>query len=56
VAMARVRELVRSALTLGREGERMLVTDEGALVAPYGVAIAVGTLLAWFGAAGGWIP
>jgi prepilin peptidase CpaA len=56
VAWVRIRQLALSAFTLGRRGERMTLQDEGALVAPYGVAIAAGALLAWFGTAGGWIP
>lgn len=56
VAWARIKSLLHNAVTLGRSGERMTVQDEGALTAPYGIAIAAGTLLAWFGAAGGWIP
>jgi prepilin peptidase CpaA len=55
-AWVRTRELLLSALTLGRSGDRMTLDDEGALAAPYGIAIAAGTLAAWFGSAGGWIP
>ena len=56
VAVLRMRNLMWSAVTLGRGGERMTLADEGALTAPYGVAIATGCLLVWFGTAGGWIP
>lgn len=56
VAWVRIKQLALSAFTLGQRGERMTLQDEGALVAPYGVAIAAGALLAWFGSAGGWIP
>lgn len=56
VAMQRTSDLWRSLLTFGRQGERMTVQEQGAIVAPYAVAIAVGTLLAWFGAAQGWMP
>lgn len=56
VLMVRTMELARSAVTLGRAGERMTLQDEGALTAPYGVAIAAGCLLVWFGRAGGWLP
>jgi prepilin peptidase CpaA len=56
VVYVRTMDLARRALTFGRSGERMTLQDEGALTAPYGVAIAAGFLLAWFGRAGGWLP
>jgi prepilin peptidase CpaA len=56
VMFLRTMDLARSAVTFGRSGERMTLQDEGALTAPFGVAIAAGCLLAWFGRAGGWLP
>jgi len=56
VAAVRTWNLMRIAFTLGRDGERMTLHDEGAIAAPYGVAIAAGALIAWFGTAGGWLP
>lgn len=56
VAVTRTLGLARSAVTLGRAGERMTLEQEGAITAPYGVAIAAGCLLVWFGSAGGWLP
>jgi prepilin peptidase CpaA len=56
VAALRTWNLMRMAATLGQEGERMTLQDQGAIAAPYAVAIAAGVLLAWFGTAGGWIP
>jgi len=56
VAWLRVRELAAWVATAGRAGDRITLQDEGALAAPFGVAIAAGALLAWFGTAGGWIP
>jgi prepilin peptidase CpaA len=56
VVVLRTMELARNAATLGRSGERMTLQDEGAVTAPYGVAIAAGCLLVWFGRAGGWLP
>lgn len=56
VMFLRARDLAKSAFSLGRSGERMTLQDEGALTAPFGVAIAAGCLLAWFGRAGGWLP
>ncbi len=56
VAALRTWNLMRMAATLGREGDRMTLQDQGAIAAPYAVAIAAGALLAWFGTAGGWIP
>jgi prepilin peptidase CpaA len=56
VAALRTWNLMRHAATLGQNGERMTLQDEGAIAAPYAVAIATGALIAWFGTAGGWIP
>jgi prepilin peptidase CpaA len=56
VAWMRTMELARSAATFGKSGERVTLDQEGAVTAPYGVAIAAGCLLAWFGSAGGWLP
>jgi len=56
VAWLRVRQLAVWIGTAGRAGDRVTLQDEGALTAPFGVAIALGALLAWFGTAGGWIP
>lgn len=56
VVMHRMYDLLRVAASGGRAGERMRLQDEGAIAAPYGVAIAAGMLMAWFGTAGGWIP
>jgi prepilin peptidase CpaA len=56
IAALRTWDLLRSVVTLGRRGERMTLQDQGAIAAPYGVAIAAGTLIVWFGTAGGWIP
>lgn len=56
VAWVRTKELMRAGLTFGRSGERMTLEDKGALTAPYGVAIAAGALIAWFGTAWGLIP
>ncbi|HEX6309306.1 MAG TPA: A24 family peptidase [Longimicrobiales bacterium] len=56
VAALRSWNLLVSAVTLGRAGGRMKLTDEGVITAPYGVAIAAGALLVWFGAAGGLMP
>lgn len=36
-------------LSLGRRGRRVALGDSGAITIPYGVAIAIGTTLAWFG-------
>ena len=56
VAALRTWNLTKAALTFGLRGERMTLQDEGAVAAPYGVAIAAGCLVVWFGTAGGWIP
>ena len=56
VAWHRTKELLKAGLSLGKSGNRFTIEDQGALTAPYGVAIAAGALLAWFGTAGGWIP
>jgi prepilin peptidase CpaA len=56
VAWLRTRNLLQSLLTFGRQGERLTLQDPGAMAAPFGVAIAAGALIAWFGSAGGWIP
>ena len=56
VAATRTWNLTKAVFTLGRRGDRMTLQEEGALAAPYGVAIAAGSLLVWFGTAGGWIP
>lgn len=56
VAALRTWNLARSAMTFGRDGERLTLEDEAALAAPYGVAIAAGSLFVWFGTAQGWIP
>ena len=56
IAAVRTWNLMRMAMTFGRAGERMTLHEQGALVAPYGVAIAAGALIAWFGTAGGWLP
>jgi prepilin peptidase CpaA len=56
LAAWRIWDLLRLAATFGRTGGRMKVDEEGALTAPFGVAIAAGCLLVWFGTAGGWIP
>ena len=44
----RTRDLAVNAVTLGRRGERPRMTDAGALTVPYGVAIALGSLVVWF--------
>jgi prepilin peptidase CpaA len=51
VAALRTWNLARAALTMGRTGERMTLQDQGAITAPYAIAIAVGALIAWFGGA-----
>lgn len=56
VAAVRTWDLARKILSFGQRGERMTLQDEGAIAAPYGVAIAAGALIVWFGTAGGWIP
>lgn len=56
VVAQRTMELFRSAVTFGRAGERMTLQDEGAMTVPYGLAIAAGALIAWFGKAGGLVP
>lgn len=56
VAALRTWDLLKATLTFGRHGERMTLHDPGAIAAPYGVAIAAGALLVWFGDAGGWLP
>jgi prepilin peptidase CpaA len=56
VVIMRTWGLAQNAASFGQAGERMTLEDEGALTAPYGVAIAAGCLLAWFGRAGGWLP
>jgi prepilin peptidase CpaA len=53
VVMSRAADLMRSAVTFGRAGERMTLQDEGAIAVPYGIAIAAGAMVAWFSVAGG---
>jgi prepilin peptidase CpaA len=42
-------ELVKSLLTLGRAGPMRKLESPNALTIPYGIPIAVGTLIWWFG-------
>jgi prepilin peptidase CpaA len=42
------KDLLINLVTLGRAGERPSLDSPGALKIPYGVAIALGTLVAWF--------
>lgn len=42
-------ELVKSLLTLGRAGPMRKLESSNALTIPYGIPIAVGTLIWWFG-------
>jgi hypothetical protein len=44
----RSRELVGHWASGGRAGERLTLASPGAVTIPYGVAIAVGSLAAWF--------
>lgn len=44
----RTRELVGHWTSLGREGARITLASPGAVTVPYGVAIAAGSLAAWF--------
>jgi Flp pilus assembly protein protease CpaA len=44
----RSRQLVGHWATGGRSGERLTLASPGAVTVPYGVAIAVGGLAAWF--------
>lgn len=55
VVALRTWELAKNALTAGRAGERLTLQDGHAITAPYGVAIAAGVLIVWFGSAGGWL-
>lgn len=41
--------LVVSLVTRGRRGRRITVRSSGVVTIPYGVAIAAGSLIAWFG-------
>jgi prepilin peptidase CpaA len=42
------KSLIVYLVTLGRHGERIALDSEGAETVPYGLAIAAGTLVAWF--------
>jgi prepilin peptidase CpaA len=42
------RDLLLNLVTLGRAGDRPSLDSPGAVKIPYGVAISLGTLLAWF--------
>jgi len=42
------KDLLLNLFTLGRIGERPSLDSPGAIKIPYGVAISVGTLAAWF--------
>ena len=42
------RDLLINLVTLGRAGERPSLDSPGAVKIPYGVAISLGTLVAWF--------
>jgi prepilin peptidase CpaA len=46
--LLRTRDLAIHLITFGRHGERWTVDSPGAVSVPYGVAIALGALLAWF--------
>ena len=46
--LLRSRQLAGNLATLGRTGERITLASPGAVTIPYGVAIAVGSLAAWF--------
>jgi prepilin peptidase CpaA len=41
-------DLLKHLLTLGRKGKRIGLSSPGAVTIPYGVAIAVGSLVWWF--------
>ena len=42
------KNLLLYLITFGRRGERIALDSPGAATIPYGLAIAAGTLLAWF--------
>ena len=42
-------DLVKSWVSLGRAGERRKLETSAALTIPYGIPIAMGTLIWWFG-------
>lgn len=46
--LLRTRDLALHLVTFGRRGERWTVDSSGAVSVPYGVAIALGALVAWF--------
>ena len=46
--LLRSRQLAGNLATLGHTGQRMTLASPGAVTIPYGVAIAVGALAAWF--------
>jgi prepilin peptidase CpaA len=47
-ALLNLRSLLVYVITFGRAGQRITLDTPGALKVPYGVAIAVGSLAAWF--------
>jgi prepilin peptidase CpaA len=54
VVALRTWQLAQNAITAGSAGERTTLQHEHAVTAPFGVAIAAGALIAWFGTAAGW--